>query len=145
MIQKLLYLMERKGLNLGLTYSIHYYGPYSSDLTDRLYRYDALGYLEIDTTRPTHTVSVKQPAEKSFSDAQERIVDDVLKKYIHKSPLELELITTTDYVANTILSGRSRDVTSIVNEVIKIKGNKFPAEKVEACTLDLKKDSLIPA
>ena len=37
MLQKLMYLIERKGVTLELNYSIHYFGPYSSKLDKNLF------------------------------------------------------------------------------------------------------------
>jgi len=36
-LQKLVYLIEKKGLNLGFDYSIHYYGPYCAQLDDAVH------------------------------------------------------------------------------------------------------------
>lgn len=36
-LQKIFYLLERLGLNSGLRFSYHHYGPYSEELTQRLF------------------------------------------------------------------------------------------------------------
>ena len=56
MVQKLLYLMERKGIKLNLNYAIHFYGPYSSALDDALHALEAQGVINITVDHLTHRI-----------------------------------------------------------------------------------------
>jgi len=47
-LQKLVYLVERKGLDLGYDYSIHYYGPYSSELDYAVHSLEMQGITTTD-------------------------------------------------------------------------------------------------
>ena len=125
MIQKLLYLIERRGLNLDLNYSIHYFGPYSAKLDNTLHMLENYGIIDIDTTGTTHIIKLGNNHFKGElnSNEQEK-VDYVLDHFLGKTALELEAITTLDYAANTILKESSRE-DEIIKQVIKIKGTKF--------------------
>ncbi len=46
-LQKLVYLLERKGVKLGFTFSIDYYGPYSSELEYAIHQLEMQGVLKI--------------------------------------------------------------------------------------------------
>jgi len=125
MTQKLLYLMERKGVQLDLNYSIHYFGPYSAKLDAALHTLESFGAIEIDTTGMTHIIREgKSLPEKKLNSEDEKKVEFVLEKFLGKTALELEAITTLDYAAMSILKGTYTD-EKIVDEVIKIKGSKF--------------------
>lgn len=58
MVQKLMYLIERKGINLGLNYSIHFYGPYSVTLDDTLHSLEAQGIININVDHLTHKITL---------------------------------------------------------------------------------------
>lgn len=131
MIQKLLYLIERKGVNLDLGYSIHYFGPYSSKLDNALHTLENMGVIEIDTSGMTHVI---KPGENPIGDEGNELAQDVQEKinyvidhFLGKSALELEAITTLDYAATQILDETASD-EDIIEQVIKIKGTKFSKE-----------------
>ena len=125
MIQKLLYLIERKGVDLDLSYSIHYFGPYSSKLDNALHTLENFGAIEIDTSGMTHVI---KPGENPIDGELERDIQEkinyVIDHFLGKSALELEAITTLDYAATQILDETASD-KDVIEQVIKIKGTKF--------------------
>lgn len=128
MIQKLLYLIERKGVQLGLNYSIHFFGPYSSRLDDALHILENYGFIEIDTSSMTHVIkSGNVRPEGTLLEEEQRIVDEIIQTFASKTALELEAITTLDYAATTILNSEASD-DDIVEQVLRIKGGKFTRE-----------------
>ena len=128
MVQKLFYLMERKGLQLNLSYSIHYFGPYSAKLDAALHTLESLGVIEIDTSGMTHIIKErKQITDGTLNTADASIVDFVLRNFLGKTALELEALTTLDYAATTILKN-SYSENDILDHVMKIKGEKFSRE-----------------
>ncbi len=143
MLQKLMYLIERRGINLDLNYCIHFFGPYSSKLDNVMHILDSQDIIRINTSSMTHTISIANVSQEDISnlepDEQDKI-DFVLNNFCHRSALELEAITTIDYVANFILKS---DITDhkIINEVIKIKGNKFSEDYLRK-ELDILKQNL---
>ena len=56
MLQKLMYLISRKGVDLGLNYSIHFFGPYSSKLDNAMHILESYDKLSIDTNGTTHII-----------------------------------------------------------------------------------------
>ena len=128
MVQKLFYLMERKGLQLNLSYSIHYFGPYSAKLDTALHTLESLGAIEIDTSGMTHVIKEgKHLIEDCLERADADIVNFVLDNFLGKTTLELEALTTLDYAATVILKNEYSD-KDIIEQVAKIKGSKFNSE-----------------
>ncbi len=118
-VQKIIYLIEEAGEDLGYEYSIHFYGPYSSDLDyaiQNLYNHEELN---INITQYGHYISVDDSKSTiELSDLVNRIVD----AFGQKDPSDLELITTTRYVQDRIDSTNNSD---IIEGVKKIKGSKY--------------------
>ena len=54
----------------------------------------------------------------------------------------VEALTTLDYAATTILKGKCSD-EDIINEVVKIKGKKFPREYLSRELVTLKQTGYI--
>lgn len=131
MVQKLLYLMERRGLNLDLNYKIHFFGPYSSKLDDALHTLKNWEVIDIDTSGATHTITVLDTElfeGQSLEDDEREIVDSVIYDFANMSALDLEAITTLDYVAKSM---DTNDEITIINEVLKIKGSKFKESQLK--------------
>ena len=103
MVQKLMYLIERKGVNLNLNYRIHYFGPYSAKLDNFIHAMKSEDIINIDTGGMSHTISMKNDVPDVGLDQYEiDKVLNVLKTFGDKTPFELEGITTLDLVANSI-------------------------------------------
>lgn len=139
-VQKLMYLIERKGVNLELDYSIHYYGPYSSMLNAALIFLEADDLISIDTNGYTHKISVctqsnDEDTPFEFSEKENQVISEVLDVFIEKNASELEALTTIDYVATTLLAEKAND-EEIIQKVKMIKGKKFS-------DADLKKNLMI--
>lgn len=129
-LQKLMYLIERKGVQLDLRYSIHFFGPYSSRLDQAIHILENEGCLEIDTSRQTHRIIMEEPTSEPLEAGEAALVDMVRKAFYDKSPMELEALTTIDYVANTLLYGKAvRE--AVIKQVQVIKGKKFSREYLE--------------
>ena len=125
MLQKLMYLIDRQGINLELNYSIHFFGPYSAKLNEMIYTLESYDKLTIDTSGVTHIIHKGNiPIEGQPSEEEQEKIDFVLEHFSNKSALDLEAITTIDYVANKMLKG-STDEVEIISKVKKIKGSKF--------------------
>lgn len=130
-LQKLMYLMERKGLDLNLNYGIHFYGPYSSKLDDTLHFLETEDIISIDTSGPTHKICKGSETYTNVLNNEEiEIVESILNIFEEKTPLELEAMTTIDFVANVTFNGRAQK-DEILNKVIDIKGEKFKLEDLQ--------------
>ena len=129
-LQKLMYLIERKGVQLDLRYSIHFFGPYSSRLDHVIHILENEDWLDIDTSGQTHLMIMKKEVSAQLSKEDNVLVDEVRKVFYDKSPMELEALTTIDYVATTLLPGTAtRD--DVIKQVQIIKGKKFSSQELE--------------
>lgn len=125
MLQKLMYLIDRQGIDLELSYSIHFFGPYSAKLNEMIHILESYDKLAIDTSGVTHIIQKGNiPIEGQPTEEEQQKINFVLEYFSTKSAFDLEAITTIDYVANKMLKGSS-DETEIINKVKKIKGTKF--------------------
>lgn len=143
--QKMFYFFERKGIDLNLRYCIHYFGPYSSKLDNAMHLLESEDYISIDTSGITHIISIGESKLETspLSNEDEKIAEDVLESFAHKSALELEALTTMDYIANTILE--SSDKKEIINQFKSIKGSKFNDNFIESTYQELITLKLISA
>ena len=132
MVQKLMYLMGRKGLNLGLNYSIHFYGPYSASLDDTLHALEAQGVINITVAHLTHKIALadRNNCPQVLSEEERDVVFEVLKCFEEKSAADLEAYTTLDYVAHTIWKDKGTE-EQVIQDVLKIKSKKFSLEELQ--------------
>ena len=126
MVQKLMYLMERKGIDLGLNFSIHFYGPYSASLDDALHALEAQGIINISIDHLTHKIT---PTDRNnyphvLTDTEKDVVLEVLRCFGAKTAADLEAYTTLDYVAHTMLRDEGT-AEQVIQDVLKIKSKKF--------------------
>ena len=129
-LQKLMYLIERKGVQLDLRYSIHFFGPYSSKLDHIIHILENEDWLDIDTSGRSHRIIMKKEENGQLSKEDNILVDEVREAFYDKSPMELEALTTIDYVATTLLHGTAtRD--DVIKQVKIIKGKKFSSQELE--------------
>lgn len=143
MLQKLMYLISRKGVELDLNYSIHFFGPYSAKLDNTMHILESYNKLYIDTSGTTHVIHLGEvPILGTLNAEDQKKVTFVLDNFLTKSALELEAITTLDYVAVEMLNGKGND-QQIVNKVKQIKGSKFTNEFLYENLNMLKKCSYI--
>lgn len=129
-LQKIMYLIERKGVRLDLRYSIHFFGPYSSRLDQAVHILENEDRLDIDTSGQTHRIIMKKEGNGQLSKEDNIIVDEVRKAFYNKSPMELEALTTIDYVATTLLHGNATRA-DVIKQVKIIKGKKFSSQELE--------------
>ncbi len=123
-LQKIVFLIEAKGEDLGCDYGIHFYGPYSSDLDFTVYELNNEGKLTIEYTRTEHKISV---TEGTVSLYDNETVNSVINEFATETASELELIATALYV---YLS--SRDISGILDGVKKIKGSKYSDARINS-------------
>ena len=129
-LQKLMYLIERKGVQLDLRYSIHFFGPYSSKLDHIIHILENEDWLDIDTSGQTHRIIMKKEENGQLSKEDNILVDEVREAFYDKSPMELEALTTIDYVATNLLNGTAT-IDDVIKQVKIIKGKKISSQELE--------------
>ena len=128
-LQKLVYLIQAKGVSLGYEYDIHFYGPYSEELSHDLLSLCVHCRVDFSVEGQTHKIVPfdKEPVEMTLSKDHSAVVDNLIRQYKDISPSELELITTTHFVAENLGSSEEE----ILAGVKRIKGNKYPERDIK--------------
>lgn len=137
-LQKIVFLIEAKHVDLGCDYGIHFYGPYSADLDFAVRELNDEGILKIDYTPMEHLISV---VDNPFRDDNiNPIANEVIDEFAKETPSELELIATALYVYLQV-----RDINRIKAGVIKIKGSKYSEVRIDSAIERLKTTGYIAA
>lgn len=138
-LQKLVYLIQEKGVKLDYEYCIHYFGPYSSTLDYSIQSLERLGIVKLKRQGLSSLIIPNSIQDllieedvHQLSPMDLRVIEYVLDNFAGKSPKELELITTTDFAAKEITRKKGYATREdIINGVILIKNTKFSASEIE--------------
>lgn len=136
-LQKMVFLIQHKGVNLGFDYGLHFYGPYCSALDAMTTFLDAEGVIDFDYTSYSHRMKINDTVEvaSGLDITEEKMVDDVILEFIDSSPSQLELLTTAMYAFEHL---PDKSIPSIVKGVKKIKGTKYSDREIESAIERLK-------
>lgn len=129
-LQKIVFLIEQKGINLNYQYGLHFYGPYSSTLEAVTTFLSADGIIKFDYSGYSHRMSINEAFDVSpegLSSNQENEIDNLIAHFKGRSPSELELLTTAIYAYNNL---EDKTKESVINGVLKIKGSKYTPEQI---------------
>ena len=137
-LQKIVFLIQAKGVDLGCDYGIHFFGPYSADLDYAVREMNDEGILNIEYTSMEHRISVSK--ENEIQEYHNTIVDTIINEFAGETPSELELLATALYAYLN-----SKDVSRIKHTVIKIKGSKYSDARIDSAIERLKKLDYIVA
>lgn len=125
-LQKMVFLVEQKGIELGFDYGLHFYGPYSSILDAATTFLSADGVIEFDYSGYSHLMSID---EKNFSVSPSGLnakqiseIDNIIERFKGNTPSELELLTTAIYAYDHL---DDKSMESVIKGVQKIKGSKY--------------------
>lgn len=136
-LQKLVFLIQEAGVDLGFDYGLHFYGPYSSSLDAVTTFLSADGIIDFDYSGYSHLMSVNEEVfsvqPMDLSREQLQLIDRVITDFGGRSASDLELLATALY-AYKHLQDKSRE--SIIQGVIKIKGAKYSREQIETALND---------
>ncbi len=124
-LQKTVYLIEKKGVDLGFSYTLHFYGPYCSELDHETSVLSAEGIICFDYSQYGHKMIInpRYPVSSTgLMEEQVQTIKDVIQHYRNASASFLELLTTALY-AYDYTGARTR--TSVRENVKKIKGEKY--------------------
>lgn len=127
-LQKLVYLIEKKGIDLGCGYGLHFYGPYSAALDAMTADLSDDGIISFDYSGLSHRMSlINAEAAKISSPKRENAVTSVLTRYKDWTPSRLELLTTAIYAYENL---EEKTLDSVINGVKKIKGSKYSQDEI---------------
>lgn len=122
-LQKIVFLVEAKGIDLGCDYGIHFYGPYSSDLDFAIRELCDEGVLSIQYTPLEHKIHVEDHTMGAQYNNEK--VSEIVSEFGKDTASELELLATALYV---YLKGR--DIEKVTLGVKKIKGEKYSDQRI---------------
>lgn len=131
-LQKTVFLLETKGVDLGFDYTLHFYGPYCAELDHETTRLSSEGIIKFDYSRYGHKMSVSEEAIKTLETNLPseclRTLKEVISRYKSKTPSDLELLTTAIYAHEYINAETKADV---IETVKKIKGEKYNDTEIQ--------------
>ncbi len=125
-LQKTVYLIEKKGVDLGYSYMLHFYGPYCAELDHETAILNTNGVINFDYGQYGHRMSIADEYEDiacdNLTETQKQTVAEVINRYKSVSVSFLELLTTAIYV-HDFTDAKTRQAIS--KNVKQIKGKKF--------------------
>jgi uncharacterized protein YwgA len=129
-LQKLVFLVQQKGVDLGYDYGIHFYGPYSSALDAEAISLCMDSVVDIDYSDFTHKLRINKryTVASTLTPEDEQTICEVIHHYGKYTPAKLELLTTAIY-AYLYMPKKSR--ADVMAGVKKIKGEKFSVDAIE--------------
>lgn len=144
--QKIFYFLTEAGVPTGLSYTLYHYGPYSAELDFQTDTLELNGIIEVNEYGMGYRITKGKKVDELLvsSSDYESIIDDVLAKLPINDPMQLELLSTTHYVAKV-----QRDIYDIQNEdeiikeVIKVKKDKFSEYRIREAYQKLVDDNWI--
>jgi uncharacterized protein YwgA len=136
-LQKMVYLIQANGVDLGYEYGIHFYGPYSEELSHDIISMCVSGVIDFRVHGYTHEiVPTEQLETMSVTSDEVQIVNRIINDYKDSTPSELELITTAHFVAVNV-GGTEEDV---LHGITRIKGDKYPNAQIKAVIKGIEKN-----
>jgi hypothetical protein len=143
-LQKLVYfLQEGEEMPLGLEFRMYHYGPYAAQLDSRLTLLEALGIVDVsrdDNDVPTYDLSAE--AGDAFSHLEgQAAIDQVVKTFGNKNPIELELLSTVHFLAT---HNPPADDEQLFSRLQAWKGPKFRHRQMESALQELRDLGYLP-
>ncbi len=131
-LQKTVFLLETKGVNLDFDYILHFYGPYCAKLDHETTKLSADGVVNFEYTKYGHKMSVApeylSSLETNLSADSLHLARKVITRYKDRSASDLELLTTAIYAYKHTDAQTQEDVAE---KVKIIKGKKYNDQEIQ--------------
>jgi len=85
-LQKIVFLIQAKQIDLGCDYGIHFYGPYSADLDFAVRELSDEGILRINYTPMEHLISVADTSILEIEPYSDATVNEVIDEFAKDTP-----------------------------------------------------------
>lgn len=150
--QKYMYFLDAKGVPTPLSFRIHHFGPYSSELDYETDNLQIEGVLDVSPNAQGNGFTIKSgnrtksiiEHHSDFLREHESKINFVLNALPNDSK-SLELWSTTHFVANSMNKFYGgADKENVVKEVKSIKKEKFTETEIEAAYDRLIELKLLP-
>lgn len=150
-IQKLVYFLQKFGVDLNYRYKMYHYGPYCSELSNDLDIMDMMDTVNIEDSSTTYgySITLGESGKEQASDIEQLLYSDrehfdkLLSVFGECSAKELELYATM-HLVERILRKREQDWSqeSVTREV-KILKPKYPDNDIKKAYKYLLDESII--
>ncbi|WP_414834568.1 hypothetical protein ACLBKW_00980 [Bacillus altitudinis] len=146
--QKIFYFLTEAEVPTGLNYTLYHYGPYSSQLDYGSAQMELAGAISVIPKGRGYEITLGAKSkefsqEESLNEFKE-VIDQVLSKLPLKNPLMLELYSTTHYAAKVLKDVYDNyEKNDVVDEVKRIKKDKFSVKQIEEAYEFLTKENLM--
>ena len=129
-LQKIIYLLQKRGVPQEYSYRFYFYGPYSDKLDEDIQCLAIRGDLEIEYG-DTHLIKASDLDQKDRPDEETlRIINTTLSELQLISPKNLELMATIIYlIDNDYFDDLTED--KIVAGVCQIKPGKYSEDTIK--------------
>lgn len=125
-LQKTVFLIEKKGVDLGFDYMLHFYGPYCAELDRETAVLSTNGIIDFDYSQYGHKMNVSKECgevlSENLTEDQTDMIKEVIQRYKDSTASYLELLTTAIYAYDHTGAKTRADVACNVK---KIKGEKY--------------------
>jgi uncharacterized protein len=144
-LQKLVYFLQFRGVNLGYRYTIYHFGPYSAELTNDLETMDSIGFVRVQAdpmgygyhiTPGEHAPDASDLAENNVS-AIESELSFVLSNFGDCDASQIELKATIHYVHHLLSKGSnspslaSKKLKKKVVDAVRELKPKFAEDEID--------------
>lgn len=130
-LQKTVFLLETKGVNLGFDYILHFYGPYCAELDHETARLSADGVVQFDYEKYGHKMMVNPECissiETNLSEDSLHLAQEVITRYKERTAADLELLTTAIYAYEY---AGAKTQTDVIEKIKIIKGKKYNDQEI---------------
>lgn len=131
-LQKTVFLLEAKGVDLGFRYILHFYGPYCAELDHETTKLSADGIISFDYTKYGHKMNISEEnlasLDTSLPKESLQLAEEVIMHYKTQTPSDLELLTTAIYAYQHTNAKTQEDV---IEKVKAIKGEKYNDQEIQ--------------
>lgn len=131
-LQKMVFLLQEKGVNLGFDYVLHFYGPYCAELDHETTKLSADGVVNFEYTKYGHRMEISpdylSSVETNLSSGSLQLTQEVITRYKDYSASDLELLTTAIYAYKHTDAKTQKDVAE---KVKIIKGEKYNDQEIQ--------------
>jgi uncharacterized protein YwgA len=143
-----MYFLKASGVPLSINHRMHYYGPYSYEVTDRVEWLEIRDVIE--DTSPNSRLQYRpgSNAHDPIGEYRQELIgfrsnfDNVMKELTRRSPREIELLASVSFVRGTALREDDDSDERTVREIKRIKGRKFESQEIEDAIAYLKSSSM---
>ncbi len=143
-LQRFMYFLKVSGVPLAINHRIHYYGPYSYEVTDRVEWLEIRDVIEDNSPNRRSQYRPGSNAHDPITEYRQELVgfrsniDNVMRELTRRSPRETELLASVSFVRGTAMREDDDSDERAIREIKRIKGSKFESQEIEDAIACLK-------